>query len=415
MQVVSPASIILRCILILFLAVAVAAPTCFTATTISLVPNAGPVPPSYFCLNILFHPLTHVPWPSIPFGGWRLSHVNWADLEPQKDNWNFALLDRYADWGQQHHTEILMALTYTPRWASSSPDAPTDVETGNPPGLSGPPSDIEDWKTFVRTVATRYKGRIHVYEIWNEPNRPQSWVGDVNTMVVMTREARKILKEIDSNNIVVAPAPEEQKGLSWFKEFLQDGGARYVDVIGYHFYVGEQPPEAMVPLIEAVRSMMDQYHASRKPLWNTEAGWLGAPTLPPALAAAYVARAYVLNWAAGVSRFYWYAWDIHHGSSIELTEMDNTTLTRAGNAYQTVERWTIGSVLNRCVSSNEETWICDLQNNGIGTHIVWSTNGDTVLEIPSTWNASSVETLSGNHLKVRNRHLIVGIEPVLIN
>jgi hypothetical protein len=380
-----------------------------------LTPSAGPVPPSYFALNILFHPLNKVPWPAVPFGGWRLSHVNWADLQPQKDNWYFTLLDRYADWGQQHNTEILMPLAYTPQWASSAPDAQTDVEAGNPPGLSGAPRDMEDWRTFVRTVATRYKGRIHVYEIWNEPNRPQSWVSDVDTMIVMTREARKILKEVDPNNIVVAPAPEEEKGLPWLNEFLRKGGAQYVDVIAYHFYIGPRPPEGMVPFIQKVRSAMAQYHTGDRQLWNTEAGWLGPTPLPADLAAGYVARAYVLNWAAGVSRFYWYAWENHHGTLIELTEKDNATLTPAGKAFGIIQQWMTGSVLNRCAASQDGMWLCDLQKNGIQSHIVWSPAGDQTLQVPQSWNAVHIETLSGDRTQIQNGSALVGTQPILIH
>jgi hypothetical protein len=379
-----------------------------------LIPTTDPVPPSYFALNILFHPLNRVPWPSVPFGGWRLSHASWADLEPQKDSWYFTLLDRYAYWGQQHNTEILMPLAYTPQWASSAPNAPTDVENGNPPGLSGPPRDMDDWRTFVRTVATRYKGRIHVYEIWNEPERPQSWVGDVDTMIVMAREARKILKEVDPGNIVVAPATAGERGLRWLNEFLQKGGAQYVDVIAFHFYVGANPPEDVVPLIRRVRDLMAQYHLGERPLWNTEAGWLGSTALAQDLSAAYVARSYVLNWAAGVSRFYWFAWEIHQGSSIELTGKDNATLTPAGKAYEIIEQWMTGAVLNQCVRSNDGMWTCDLQKNRTQSHIVWNPAGDRALQIPQNWNAVLIKTLSGEQSQVQNQSAIVGTQPILI-
>ena len=381
---------------------------------IVLTPNAGPIPGALFSLNILFHPLTKVPWPAVPFGGWRLSHTNWADLEPQKGNWYFALLDRDADWAQEHHTESLMPLAYTPTWASSVPDARTDVEANAPPGLSGPPSDIEDWKNFVRTVATRYKGRIHVFEIWNEPNRQQSWVGDVDTMIAMTREARTILKEVDPHNIVVAPAPEQEKGLPWLNEFLRKGGARYADVIAYHFYVGTKPPEAMVPLIQKVRQAMAEYHTGERQLWDTEAGWLGPTSLPPEMAAGYVARAYLLNWASGVSRFYWYAWENHHGTLIELTEKDNATLTAAGKAYVTIEQWMVGNVLTQCSDSSDGTWTCDLQKDGSTVHIVWNTEGHDALQVPGDWNAKSVSTLSGESYAVGNGTVRIGQQPVLI-
>lgn len=381
--------------------------------TVALAPANRPVPASYFSLNILFHPLTQVPWPSVPFGGWRLSHVNWADLEPEQDRWNFDLLDKYVSWGQEHHTEILMALTYTPRWDSSTPDAATDVEVGNPPGLSGAPRDMQSWRTFVHTVAIRYKGRIHDWEMWNEPNRPQSWTGSVEQMVAMTREASQILKRVDPDNIVVSPTPTGSSGIAFLQRFLQDGGGQYVDVVGYHFYAGSgNPPEAEVALIQQVKSLMRQYGAGDKPLWNTETGWLGSDQLSQRQSAAYVARAYILNWAAGVSRFYWYAWDDHHGAKIQMTEQDNATLAPAGEAFAAVQKWLLGAVMNRCASSEDGTWICTLHRDKRISHIAWNSKGDKSFAIPASWRARHVIGLCGRERVVHAGRVEIGSVPI---
>jgi hypothetical protein len=377
-------------------------------------PDAVGIPPSYFSMNILFHPLTRVPWPSVPLGGWRLSHVNWADIQPAKHQWNFDLLDRYSAWSQAHRLEILMPLTYAPRWASSTPDAPTDVENGNPPGLSGAPRDMEDWRIYVRTVASRYKGRIHDWEIWNEPNRPKSWTGSVDTLVEMTCEASRILKETDPGNMVVSPAPTGSYGLSFFNRFLARGGGKCVDVIGYHFYLAaSDPPEKVLPLISAVRSGMKAYGVDEKPLWNTESGWLGGDPLAPGLAAAYVARAYLLAWAAGVTRFYWYAWEIHDRTSIELTGPDNATLTPAGTAFSVVQRWMTGQIMTRCGRS-EGTWTCDFRKGTAATHIVWSTDGTRPFAIPDAWHARTVSQLNGDRSLLDRGVVDVGAGPVMI-
>jgi len=388
----------------------------FVATSGDVItPGSEPVPSSYFSMNILFHPLNKVPWPNVPLGGWRTAHTNWAEIQLEKNRWYFDLLDKYVQWSQIHNTPILLQLTYTPRWASSTPDAPTDVEAGNPPGLSGPPRDMEDWRIFVRTMASRYKGRIHDWEIWNEPNRPQSWGGSVETMVEMTRVASRILREVDPHNRIVSPAPEETKGLAFLDKFLSEGGGQYVDVIGYHFYVSPQgSPEDMVILINKVKATMQKYGLSNKPLWDTEAGWLGPNSLPPDLGAAYLARAYILNWAAGVSRFYWFAWENHHGTQIELTEHDNATLTQAGNAFATIQTWMTGAVMTRCASSADGTWICDLRNQSGPFHIVWSTKGNTTLPIPGYWHASSAEQLAGGKAEIQSQSIAVGVQPVLI-
>jgi hypothetical protein len=274
---------------------------------------------------------------------------------------------------------------------------------------------MEDWRIFVRTVATRYKGRIHNWEIWNEPNRPQSWTGSVDTMVEMTRDASRILKEIDPDNRVVSPAPTGIYGLPFLDKFLSKGGGQYADAIGYHFYVGhDDPPEAMVPLIDKVKAAMQRYGLGSKPLWNTEAGWLGPNSLSSEVGSAYISRAYILDWADGVSRFYWFAWENHRGTQIELTEQDNAGLTLAGKAFATTQAWMTGAVMTRCINSTDGTWMCDLRNQNGVFHILWNTNGNTMLPLPEDWHASYANTLAGSKTAIQGKSIAIGIQPMLI-
>ena len=400
--------------LVMVASLSIAARCAGTASEVTLTPRQEPIPPSYFSMNILFHPKNRVPWPTVALGGWRTSHVNWADLQPERNRWYFDLLDKYVDWSVAHHLDILMPLTYTPRWASSTPDAPTDVEQGNPPGLSGPPRDMNDWRVFVSTIATRYKGRIHNWEIWNEPNRGKSWTGDVDTMVEMTREAHEILKKIDPTCVVVSPAATERSGLPFLNAFLTRGGGKYADVIGYHFYVGDEYPEVMVSLIQQVQTMMQRAGVGDKPLWDTEAGWLKPPPLPPAVAAAYVARAYILNWAAGVSRLYWFAWEAH-GLKINLTQADNASLTPAGTAFAEIQRWLTGAVMGQCASSPDGLWVCELRQKGMTTHIVWAVEGNQAFSVPGSWHARSFSNLAGNDEPFERSSVEIGVEPMLIH
>ncbi len=373
-----------------------------------------PVPASYFSMNILFHPLNHVPWPAVPIGAWRTAHVFWADIEPQPNHWYFDLLDKYVSWSQAHQTPILLQLAYTPRWASSTPDAPTDVEATNPPGLSGTPRNMEDWRNYVKTVATRYKGRIHDWEIWNEPNRPQSWTGSVDTLVEMTREASAILKQIDPTNVVVSAAPTETRGLAYLDAYLAKGGGKYVDVIGYHFYVGREPPEAMVTLIGGVEKILAKHGLSSMPLWSTEAGWLGPDLLPPDTQAAYVARAYILSWVSGVSRLYWYAWENHHGTRIELVGPDNATLTPAGKAFGKIQTWMTDGVLTGCSATANGVWTCGLERGNRTSHLVWSAGSETPFPVPGVWQAVEADSLDGDRVPIKGNSILAENSPVLI-
>jgi len=254
------------------------------------------------------------------------------------------------------------------------------------------------------------------------------YTGSVATMVDLAREAYTTLKSVDPTIVVVSPAPTERPGLAWLEEYLKRGGARYADVIGYHFYVAPAAPEAMVPLILDVRDVLFQRGVD-KPVWNTESGWLIASQQKPVKAyrphglgslvmddegaAAYVARSYVLSWAFGVSRLYWYAWDNYQ---MGLIEPDGRTVKPAGQAYERVRDWVTGSELKECSSAPRKPWTCRLvRTGGDEAWIAWSANGAASLVVPATWRVSRLRELGGGVRSVSNGDQVaLGALPVLL-
>jgi hypothetical protein len=384
-----------------------------------IVTPSQPIPLTYFGMHIQHtaisfqtEPLT--PWPRVPVPEWRLwdARVTWPDIEPQKDEWRFDTLDKSVAIAREHNTEVILTLGFTPPWASARPQE----GVGYNPGWAAEPADLEDWRTFVRTVATRYKGRIRIYEIWNEPNLTKIyWTGSTEQMVALVREADQIIKGIDPSAILVSPSATGDDGLSWLSEFLSKGGGQYVDVIGYHFYVFPANPEAMVPLIEKVKQVMLSNGAGRKPLWNTESGWADPKPFPSEdVAAAYLARAFILNWAAGVQRFYWYSWDNHTWVSIQTTGKDSTTLTPAGRAYGIMQEWLVGAEMTACSEDENRTWACQLIRNGSPQWIVWNPVRTTVFEPPPSWHVEYVTSLLQKRSKFKGSSLFAGPMPKLL-
>jgi hypothetical protein len=380
-----------------------------TSTSASWSP---PVPPSYFGLHI-HHIGTTTPWPDVHFAQWRLwdAYVAWPNLEPRQGQWNFETLDRYVTTAEQHGVSVLLPLGLSPTWASARPNEPSTYHPGN----AAEPRDIEDWHNYVRTVATRYKGRIHNYEIWNEPNLKGFWTGDVKQMVALTRDAARIIREIDPHAIIVSPSATAVAGEKWLSEFLVAGGGQHVNVIGYHFYVMPQPPEDTLPLIRKVRQVMHENRVDEKPLWNTETGWAFPKPFPSEeLGAAYLARTYLLAWSAGVQRLYWYSWDNHTWVTIRTTEKDNRTLTPAGRAYETVYTWMVGARQEECTQGGDSTWTCKLDRNGSSEWIVWNPTHSESFTPPEQWHAKFVVSLQGVSQALTNSGFEAGPSPALV-
>lgn len=390
----------------------------FGIEPIRLAPPAQPIPETYFGMHIhgidFPRPNTQrlTPWPAVPFGAWRLhdAYVRWVDLEPGKNEFNFTHLDKYVEAAQEKKVKVLLPLYGTPQWASARPKEENRTGTA---GTAAEPADMEDWRNFVRTVATRYKGRIEAYEIWNEPNLNMYWSGSAKQLVDLSREAFRIIKSVDPQALVVLPACTSGNGPQFLDEFLKQGGAQYGDVIGYHFYVSKAP-EAISDLATHVKDVLRANHVD-KPVWNTESGWHDPSPFPVELGPAYVSRALILAWAAGISRFYWYSWDGHDWVSLEMVDIaDDTTEKPAAKAYWAVEQWLVGATLRSCESAAENQWTCELERNGKPQWIVWNTNGSAAFSIPAAWHATFDMPLLGTKEKLKNASIQIGLTPVLL-
>lgn len=371
------------------------------------------------------------PWPTAPFKTWRLwdASVSWSHLEHKKGQWHFDILDQYINMAEQHQVEVLLPLGLSPTWASKRPK-----ELSAYPKLLGAaaePKNIEDWRNYVRTVATRYKGKVRYYEIWNEPNLKKFYSGTIEQMVALSREAYLILKQVDSSITVVSPAATgSDTGSSWLEQYLSKGGGAYADVIGFHFYVTPDPPEAIVPLVKKVQQMMATHGVSNKPLWNTETGWVianskgsvdpkrsGFPANMKVLAkyeaAAYVARSYILAWAAGLKRFYWYAWDNH---VMGLTEVDGKTLKPAATAYAEVQKWLVGAQMTKCETDSQKTWTCRLnRTQGYTAWIIWNPERKLSFNVPKNWGVQQMQNLEGVKQDIKTKNSVdIGSSPLLL-
>jgi len=404
-----------------------------------LVPEQRPVPREYFGLHIhkLVRPHrdgSRSVWPAIGFGAWRLSDgAKWSDANPAQGKWNLSLLDLYANLGAKYGVQIHLNLGVTPRWASARPDELGEWGFGT----AAEPADLGTWEAYLVELATRFKGRIHAYEIWNEPKYSDleptvnaegralgSFTGSSKTMADLSRVAYTTIKAIDPAARIVAPSPTGYSD-NRVRAFLAHGGGKWVDAMAFHFYP-QLPERDLLPRVAMVKKAMRDYGAGDLELWNTESGFLisgledlqpemfpGSPIHTPATAAPLVARSLILGWAAGLSRYYVYAWD--DGKYGLTSDWRKGTPNAAGLAYERVRQWLEGSMMRRCTGASE-LWICEVERDSprLRGRIVWTTKTSADLSLGTEWGIHALETLQGVVSPVSGRTLRINGEPVLL-
>ncbi len=385
--------------------------TFFVGYPIFAQPSAHPddkVSLKYFNMHI--HNSTSVPWPVTPFHSWRLwdAQVQWSMLEVAQDQWDFKKLDHYLELAKQNNVNICYVLGQTPTWASSRPDYSSSYGWG----AAFPPTDIEDWRDYVRTIATRYKGQISCYEIWNEPNLTAYYAGTPQELVELAREAYPILKEIDPEIILVGPGVVREVGIPWLDDYFEAGGGSFLDVVAMHSYAN--PPETILSVIvDDVKDLMLQYSIKDKPLWLTEQGG-GSGKVFADDGVAYVARSHFINWDAGIRSYYWYAWDNDWWVTILMVDAeDKSTLTDAAQSYMATQKWMIGSRIEPCSIDDSKTWTCRVfREDGFRGIVVWNPDKTLNFEVKKEDGYQLLEDLYGGTLNLNPGVYSIGPSPL---
>ncbi len=146
---------------------------------------------------------------------------------------------------------------------------------GSPPRWARPVTEhLDEWRAFVRAAATHFKGRIPVYEIWNEENHPGFWPNpNPADYVSALRAAFEEIKAADPSALVCmgGTAGADSK---FIDGVYAANGRDVFDILAIHPYCAPQPPEFFLDeALGRIRGVMSRYGDAKKPLWITEMGW----------------------------------------------------------------------------------------------------------------------------------------------
>lgn len=176
---------------------------------------------------------------------WVKQRFEWRYIEPHvkgKYEWNEP--DRLVEATSGTGLKMIARVDNQPKWARSDAVFPTPA----------PPDRLVDFADFLAALATRYKGRIQAYEIWNEPNLAREW-GNKTPNALEYTEMLKVsyaaIKKADPDAIVMSAglSPTTASGaiatpdVEYLKQMYAAGASKYFDVLGVHGAGFKAPPE----------------------------------------------------------------------------------------------------------------------------------------------------------------------------
>ncbi len=173
--------------------------------------------------------------------------VTWKDLHVAPGQFHWARLDYLLD--RYKGKNITLCIAATPQWAAEKPNEPHYAPWLGPGTNSLPKDPDHTWKPFVWELSDRYKGRIHSYEIWNEPQLVDflgaSFWNNAgrDRLAQMIKDAGRIIKSNDPQALIGAPSllPRESSGgmkrAGKMLDALQRKNAyKYIDWNACHIY-----------------------------------------------------------------------------------------------------------------------------------------------------------------------------------
>jgi hypothetical protein len=166
---------------------------------------------------------------------WVKQRFEWRNIEGKgKGQFEWNEPDRLLPLIARRGLKVIARLDNQPQWASSTVQWPG----------TGPPDRLSDWTDFLRALATRYRGQIQAYEIWNEPNLAREWGDkrpDPRAYMDMLKASYDTIKEADPQALVVTAglSPTTDTGnaipdIEFVRSMYQSGLRGSYDMLGVH-------------------------------------------------------------------------------------------------------------------------------------------------------------------------------------
>ena len=223
-------------------------------------------------------------------------YFTWNVIEPQKGQFDWGLTDMYTQGASNAGVKISAVIQPFASWDQKG------VQT-NKGALdfayydykAGPPNDLVEYENFLTKTVERYKGKVSVWEIANEPdspdggyqNNPKAYFNLLKISSETIRKADPSAKVVNGGASGFANTNNGEK--NFWTNFFELGGGQYIDYFNLHYNIersqsAKLDSAAFEEDLKIYNNLMDK-NGGRKPLYLTEFGiYSGAPSEPAPMA-----------------------------------------------------------------------------------------------------------------------------------
>lgn len=214
--------------------------------------------------------------------------LQWYAINPNRGEFVWDSLDNWVTSHTSNGKKLIFTFYGTPTWCSSDP---TLKDPYNYPGGDSPPTDLACVTDFVTAVVARHRGKIAMFEIWNEPDSGFSgnypyWRGTADQLAALAQAVYRAAKAADpAIRIVWPPFVEWYSTNAVWKSNLDYGNALkrlhpdplepgyYAEDFAFHFYGYSSGLDDLMNNQESVIKTMAELGIGNWDVYNTEMGF----------------------------------------------------------------------------------------------------------------------------------------------
>lgn len=184
-------------------------------------------------------------------------------LRVHQDNSRVAVnFSKWKGMAQALHREgisIMGEFAEMPRELSSRPLETQKTGEGAAVWARVKPRDYQLWNQLVEKTAREFKEEIHFWEIWNEPDAGNFWLGTPEEFAELIRQTAKAVKSGNPKAQIVASGFTSH-GVSFLERVLKQGVAPLIDIFSFH-------TDNLAPY----KALLLKYGVgAERPIWGTE-------------------------------------------------------------------------------------------------------------------------------------------------
>ena len=336
---------------------------------------------------------------------WGRNDLWWGRIEPVKGQWDFKKADSAVELFDRYHINLLGILCYSTEWLDGKAPVSDD--------------QIADFANYCSRMASRYRDKVHYWEVWNEPNIVPFWEPrpDANDYVRLLKEAYPNIKKASPKCQVVGMVTS-LTDLRFIEKCLERGAGEYLDVLSVHPYQLQSPTDwssrTELGKIRQLSTLMEEYKCS-KPIWITECGWQTLGGVTERLQAQHLVKFYVLTLAEGlVDRVYWFNltdWGKRHspeGGHFGLVHMDHSPKPSYAAYYTMVEQLHDFTSIKEVYRSGGINGFDFHFKDGHRVRVVWTEKKPALAPVPK---GAKVIDLVGGRVKQKGREIRIDKTP----